>query len=740
MTTRRADFRSRLRFAPLLALLFAASAGTSAAAASTFRLLDAGGRPLEDARVSVLGRAGSVRTGGGGAFRLDPVPPVPFELAVSDGRGAWLGLVRVEAVAPGTVEVRLRPPASAEVLVRAGLAPSSAAPPAAAASVVSRVEIEEKRPRRVADVLEEVPGSMRQEEGASVVPSLRGLSRGRTLLLVDDARVTAERRAGPSASFLDPFSLENLEVVRGPGSVAWGSDALGGVLHARTPMPSPDGFAARWELSAGVGGDRGASGGVEANVPLLGGAFLVQAHQRWADDYESPPGPVDVSSARDRGFLLRVLVPAGRARLFAGLQADQGRDVGKPASDSDVTRASYPKEDSTRVTLGADLDGALGFSSIELRAFAGRYRLVTERDRLATPEKARRLSRADVDADDASLRATGARPLGRGVLRAGLDVSSRFGLEAVNTFVDFDASGAAAATVRETAVEDARKVDAGLFVETEQPLREGRLSVAAGLRGDHVATRNRGGAFGDLSRSETSPSGFLSVTGVPVPDLSVTLQWARGFREPTLSDRYFRGVSGRGYVVGNPDLSPETSSQWDLSARLSAGPVRLAAYAYLYRLRDLIERYQDGPDYRFRNRGSAEILGAELEADVTLRPGLVARVTATTARGRVLDDGTPAADVPPESVSLSLDHAVSERLFWRARWFAAARRDDPGPAEAVVPGYAVLDASAGLRLKGRWELRLVLRNLLDRAYPGSPDPAAALAPGRSAMLVVGGGT
>jgi len=48
------------------------------------------------------------------------------------------------------------------------------------------------------------------------VPALRGLARGRTLILVDGARVTAERRAGPSATFVDPASLASLEVLRGP--------------------------------------------------------------------------------------------------------------------------------------------------------------------------------------------------------------------------------------------------------------------------------------------------------------------------------------------------------------------------------------------------------------------------------------------------------------------------------------------------------------------------------------------
>ena len=71
----------------------------------------------------------------------------------------------------------------------------------------------------------------------TAVPSIRGLARGRTLILIDNARVTTERRAGPSATYLNPFFLEAVEISRGPGSVAYGSDAFGGIIHARTRRP-----------------------------------------------------------------------------------------------------------------------------------------------------------------------------------------------------------------------------------------------------------------------------------------------------------------------------------------------------------------------------------------------------------------------------------------------------------------------------------------------------------------------
>ncbi len=709
-----------------------------------FTVLSAGGQPVSRARVSVLGRAGSFLADREGRFRLHPIPPVPFELAFADERGTWLGLVRVEQLTSAgsqTVQLPRKARTETEVLVRSGLAPTTLAPPAAAPTVFSRAQIDEQRPSQLADALAEIPGTGRLEEGRSVVPTIRGLARSRVLLLLDDARVTAERRAGTSAGYLDPFSLENIEVVRGPGTVAYGSDALGGLIHARTPMPNLERTGGRFELAGGLG-EKGGAAGIEANVALGAVAFLVQAHQRSFQDYEAPKGRIDNSSSRDRGLLFRGLLPFTGGRLMFGLQLDEARDMGKPALDSGVTRAYYPKENSSRLTLGADLDDVFGFPTLELRAFVGRYQLTTLRDRLPTSTVAGRLSGADVSANDFSLRVAGARPFLNGSLRVGLDVNGRYGLHATNTFVDYEPARGITQIQGETAVEAARRTNYGVFVETEQTLVKDVLSATLGLRGDQVENRNEAGFFGDRSRTSGAPSGFFAMTVTPAPGFSVTAQAARGFRDPLLSDRYFRGVSGRGFVVGNPNLSSEKSNQFDVAVRASVGPARLAAYAYLYRIQNLIERFRAGSDFNFRNRGEEEIKGAELEGDVELLHGLRARLALGVTQGRIRDDGSYAADIPPRSATLSLDYQVSSGPWLRVRGAAYQRDSAPGPVEKTTPGYALLDVYTGYRLGELLpiplEVRIAVRNIFDKSYPATSDELAVDAPGRSATLVLAG--
>lgn len=722
-------------------LLFAAiSLAAFPLEAALYRVVDESGKPVPAARVSILGRAGSVAADQKGELKLDAEPAPPFEVGIFSPSGAWLGIVRVVGRAPSDAVRDLVLPAarSTEVFVSAGTAAALLAPPANPVSLVSKRELDERQPGRLSETVETLPGVSKSDESTSSVPVVRGLSRGRTLLMLDDGRVSAERRAGASASYLNPFALESVEIVRGPGSVAYGSDAFGGVIQAKTSMPTVGELSGRYTLAAGTGGSPEAAGGASINVPAGPGAFSLALYQRSQSDYESPEGTQDNSSVRDRGFVVRGLVPVGEARLWAGFQVDQVRDMGKPQADLPTTRTFYPWEDSSRFTLGLDVPGVAGFSSIELRAFYGAYGIATNRQRVPTATTTLRNTISDVDANDFSVRLLGRRSLGAAGLRVGFDVNGRTGLGALNIVESFDAAGTPTTRTTEVAIEDASRTDWGAFAEGDVPLAGEKLMLTAGLRGDHVTTQNTGGYFGDLSTSDGAFSGYATLAWTFAQEWKAAAQYSRGFRDPTLSDRYFRGVSGRGFVVGNPDLAAETSSQWDLSLHGRTGPVTLGLSGYLYRIEDLVERYKSGDNFYFRNRGEAEIKGVELEAEARLAPRLVVRVVGALAEGRILDDGTWAPDIAPPTAQVVVDHEPLAGLFWRARFVAVARDEKPGASEVVVAGYGRLDLSAGVRVSSLLTVTLSARNVFDKAYADSADELHVVAPGRGAVLTLAG--
>jgi outer membrane receptor protein involved in Fe transport len=368
--------------------------------------------------------------------------------------------------------------------------------------------------------------------------------------------------------------------------------------------------------------------------------------------------------------------------------------------------------------------------------FVGSYRVMTDQDRFATETDPRHIERADVDARDFGVRASAEKDLGGTRLDFGLDLNGRFDLTAEDVVIDFDLAGDETSRAVDETIESAARTDTGLYLYAEGAAHP-KLVLGAGGRVDRVTTSNRGGYFGDLETSNSAFSGYASATVGSFRGVSFTAQLARGFRDPVLSDRYFRGVTGRGFITGNPDLEPETSTQFDTAVRYTGSAWRGAFYFYDYRIHDLIERYEDGEDlFFFRNRGRARIHGIELELQAELPRAVTLELTAQKQGGRALDDDAPLDDISPVVFTLQVRKGIGERTFLQVRGALYGADGEPGPTEVPTPGYGVVDLSAGFTLTDAVELRFLGRNLLDATYPVSPDGRAVPAPGISGLLTL----
>lgn len=665
--------------------------------AFTARLVDSSGKPVAGAQISVVQQSGSARTDGQGRFTIVPDPKLPATLVIVGSRGEIFPPIYVERFEP---ELRIEPAFRETVTVTTGVAPNIEGTPAAAPVVVGSEEIEQRKPAHVAEAIAATPGVSLRGEGPPAVPVVRGLAGGRTLLLIDDARIVAERRAGPSATFVDPLSLGSIEVSRGPGSVAYGSDAIGGVVHLRPRDPVPGSPDVRYDLWTAIGGMPSRSAAVEASADVLGGALLASFHARQADDARDANGDEIVNSQyRDRGLLLRFVRDAAWGRVRTGLMTSLARDVGAPASGSDIT--TYPDERATLVTVAIDS------TNLAVRGSVGAYSVTTTRERASGVES------SAVKARDAALRLSHERAGQRSRLVSGVDFVSRFNLRA---------SGA---------IEDADKYDSGVYVSWDGRLTNA-LQLAGGARADAIATRNHGGHFGDRSTDDLALSGYGAVTAGPFDGVTATLQVASGYREPVLSDRYYRGVSGRGFITGNPDLEPERSVQFDAGVRWTRGGSRVALFAYHYQIRNLVERYRQDRDFFFRNRGEATVRGIEAEVAARLPRQLEIQLGGAIARGEA-DSGDPLDDIAPPTLHATLRWAAPRASAYVTA-SASARDDRPGPVEVERPGFVDVEAGTGWRISPWLELRVAVRNLTNVQRYGSTDEAAAFAPGRSVML------
>ena len=721
----------RMRIGFLLVLFVCLS---SPALAFRGRIVDRDGKPVANATVSILGRTGEAITDQEGRFVWQPDPPAPFEVLVIDAAGHYSRPILIEALdAAAELVVTIAPILNESVTV-SGSAPSIESTPGAATASLSARDVAVRQPTNLMQAIENVPGVNQVSEGQAAVPAIRGLARGRTLILIDGARVSSERRVGASATFLDPSLIEGVDVSRGPGSVAYGSDAFGGVISVRTKRVMPGSpWALQFSGTAGAGLPE-RRGSIEIAKGLPAGGVLFAAHLREADDWDGPEGEVFNSGFSDRGFMVRAEQKVGAGYLTAGWQSDFGRDIERPRNNSRTVRFYYPYEDSHRFTAGYEARNVMGLQRLAVTGFAGTYQQRTDQDRFPTATTGRIIERADIAANDFHVRSFGEKLAGKSRVEFGVDINGRFGLNAIDDLIQYDPAGAITSTRPNLSIDTARRVDNGVYASVETALAP-VLIVSGGIRGDYVTTSNTGGHFGDRSTGNGAGSGYASATVGSFGGFSLTAQLARGFRDPVLSDRYYRGPTGRGFITGNPDLTPETSLQLDLGVRYVSSRFRLATFYYQYRINDLIERYQTTTDFFFfRNRGTARVRGFEAEAQATLPGGFGVDLAAQVAEGRALDDDAYLDDISPVNLTAVVRRQFGTRAFGQLRAAYFSDDDHFGPTERAVPGYTLLDAAAGYQVARPLELRIQARNLLNETYLASQDVRAVPAPGRSASL------
>jgi hemoglobin/transferrin/lactoferrin receptor protein len=148
------------------------------------------------------------------------------------------------APVPDAVRVERLP----EMVVTATGAPEDRHALPYSVDAVSRGELELKRPRTTPEALRDLPSVMLQKTAhGQGSPYLRGFTGFRTLMLIDGIRLNnSTYRDGPNQYWntVDNLALDRLEVVRGPGSVLYGSDAVGGTVNTITKSRAQysDGF------------------------------------------------------------------------------------------------------------------------------------------------------------------------------------------------------------------------------------------------------------------------------------------------------------------------------------------------------------------------------------------------------------------------------------------------------------------------------------------------------------------
>src|SRR5262249_53188539 len=207
-----------------------------------------------------------------------------------------------------------------------------------ALSYLSHTQLSELAPAVISDAFQHLPGVDNSKDSPwEQRPVLRGLSGQRVLVLMDGMPMNSARGNGPHPSLVDAAQIERIEIVRGPSSVAYGSDAIGGAINIITRQPEP---ASTLTSTKGTTGS--ASFGASSADQLFGGQVEVRPHVDklsalvsggWYDakDFKSPAGEVHNSAYGDWNGLLGVNYEfTPRFTLTSGYQMYRGKDIGIP--------------------------------------------------------------------------------------------------------------------------------------------------------------------------------------------------------------------------------------------------------------------------------------------------------------------------------------------------------------------------------------------------------------------------
>ncbi|OGD20473.1 MAG: hypothetical protein A2W03_02065 [Candidatus Aminicenantes bacterium RBG_16_63_16] len=700
------------------------------------KVLGVGRTPVEGAIIIHRPTGARTRTGaqgefalqvsGSGGIRLEVIHPDYYEREFPVSRRD-LALELVFTLVP-LIEQR------EEIVVTALRHPEPSVRIPAAESVVRSESLAEKMPANIAEGIQDVPGvGALGSGGFSLVPSVRGLARRRILYLIDGARLESDRRTGPNASFVSPEDIDQVEVLRSPSSVFYGSDAIGGVIHLLTKRP---GFShgIHGRLSTGYGSVNGEKA---AGVSLEGAsretAFLVSLQNVDAGNYRRPGGSKVLQSQYSQGSLLaKVSRRTDKREVDLSYLGARGTDIGKPNTTALTSPTWYPRENQNLLQFRWNEKNVGPGGEILFQAFVNPNFLETRTDAYKGIKTSQSFSRTQ--STDFGSQLTYGRKLGDSLrVEGGLDYFGRAGARAVNTYTAFDAAGRITGVQEELSYTGGRRSDTGLFLSADYAGVR-RLDLLAGVRWDSLRMDAVPlGAGAPVRARDEAATGFLAASYKFTEGLTGFINAGRAYRLPSLSERFYTGISGRGFIVGQPGLRPETSLNLDGGLKLLGKRIFAGVYAFRYEIGDMIERYRLNPTtYTYGNIAKGRLEGWELEAEYFVLPGWKVFGNLSAVRGRSLSTGAALNDIPP----LRLYAGTRVWLGWftaEANGSIQLRKDNPGPAEVAIPGSAVANLKASYSWQA-WKFYLTLANIFNASYYARPDAEAMLEPARNLRL------
>ena len=587
--------------------------------------------------------------------------------------------------------------------------------------------------------------------------TLRGLGSQRVLTLTDGVRLSGQGTGygGGSLSVYDTFSVERIEILRGPNSVLYGTDAFGGVINVITRQPrrrSESGFNGglsyahdaafnlhRSSVFFDVGNERVSS--------VFGGSYSTNDNPKLADGTRATSGATDKAS----GFA-RVdfdLSPQHNVSLLANFSRDTDveiEDAGIPFGPVGVGPLRFQFPLYQRSLVGAQWQ-SLELSPRLAEFYLGVYwQQIRRRFDRTTPEvffpppPPTRVEAVRVETNDRINT---------------FEISPRlrfdFGDRIVTVGADFGYDNSVGPEI-ETRTQlfpfgppspglvpgptpiqrvDAEQFRAGFYVQDNWQFAP-RWELISGVRLDYFSVED---AISDTSDSESGLSGNLALVFQRTPEHMLYGNLGSGFRAPDLAERYQRAlvsVVRRVEIIGNPELDSERSISLDFGSKWQRRDFSGEVALFYNRVSDFIVEQVIVPFpviiEQATNTSTVELYGWELSGAWRLGDwevfGNASRTYAPSDRdlirvdGGRLNYGLAWRFAGPGSADGRVE--LLGRTTLTSRDLTTLNREDTGTDRVDYPSFTAFELRArmDIPLAEQRSLRLVtgVRNLTNREF------------------------
>ncbi|HZI17391.1 MAG TPA: TonB-dependent receptor [Pyrinomonadaceae bacterium] len=736
-----------------LLLLLLPARGLAQQSAGTIRgtvtLADAG-TPIHNAIVTLVQLRRSVQTDLNGAYEFRNVPAGGYTILVH--MEGFPDQTRRGTLASGgeqTHDFQMRLTGlREEVTVTATGTEQSLFEAFQAVNTLDPIRISEEAHPSLGEVLNKEVGVAKRSFGpGSSRPVIRGFDGDRVLVVQDGVRTgSLGSQSGDHGEPVDVLSLERIEVVRGPATLLYGSNAIGGVVNAIT---GHDYAHEGWRgFFTGIGGTTNNQGGAAGGAEYGTGRWMFWGNgslQR-TGDYDTPLGRVPNSKTRS-AYGLGGFGWYGDKAFFSGSYSLDDRRYGVPFAGQFEGHGHDDDDDHHLKSAGlsGNLFGGTAPSAAEDEGeqidldmrrhnvqFNGGFRnLNSFVDSLRLTLDYSDYQHRELEGEEVGTIFNNEQLVYRGVFeqrRTGR-LTGSFGFSGFRR--DYATIGA------ETLAPPVKQDSIAVFaVET---LDFERVSFQFGGRVENNRYRPEG-------LRDRSFTGFSGAAGVRVPlwrDGAFVANYTHSYRAPALEELYNFGphIGNLTFEIGNPDLTRERNHGFDFSLRHHSDRVRAEANFFYYNIKDFVFLapvdedgdgeidIEDGLRVARYMQGDSRYVGGEIDLNFGLHRNVWLDLGFDTVSAR-LDDGTPLPRIPPMRGRVGLDLRRGG-LSLRPELIMAKDKREVFPTETRTAGYAVFNVLGSYTLARRHYAHIFTFNafnLGDKLYRNHLSLIKELAP------------